>query len=472
MGLSEHDKRNVDAYFSAVKALESALKYDSFSYLAVRHEGDFYLVQAVLQRHVSKPSLPYTLFATENIRAGNCLLKDTGMSPRNLIEALFAGSIKVHDTELKFPGDYANARSTYFAPYWAPALQVQSRVNALQISGAQQATFIRQPALDWELRAAALPYDNLQELANEFQVGQLQGNSPIHVLILAYSAALIDGVSRVQGEKADIGMRLAHGLKKEDAAVGIRVLKQGVVVERRQIVGKDLNWVKMPECNLGTAQIQVPKAAAVQCVATYNGVAQSNLWIADPSTTQNARRAALQAYDSDLGKLTDILNRESFRGTDARDFEAAISWLLWMLGFSVAHLSATRTSDGPDIIATSPGGNFAVIECTTGLLKAENKLANLYERAQAMRKAFDASGNNFVRILPIMVTAKSKQDVAAELEQAEKHGVLVLTRENIENALNRSLVLPNAEQLYAEAEQTVRSALAKYTAQGDLPLPT
>ena len=40
-----------------------------------------------------------------------------------------------------------------------------------------------------------------------------------------------------------------------------------------------------------------------------------------------------------------------------------------------------------------------------------------------------------------------------------------MSRENLEQAVNRTLVLPNAEQLYEEAIKTVESARAKYDAQ-------
>jgi hypothetical protein len=63
-----------------------------------------------------------------------------------------------------------------------------------------------------------------------------------------------------------------------------------------------------------------------------------------------------------------------------------------------------------------------------------------------------------------MTTLRS-EDIAAEREDAERLGVLVLTRENIDNAINRSIVVPNAEQMYAEGLESVRSALAKFSGQ-------
>ena len=55
-----------------------------------------------------------------------------------------------------------------------------------------------------------------------------------------------------------------------------------------------------------------------------------------------------------------------------------MSWLFWMLGFSVLHLGATkRVQDGPDLVATTPTEHYVVVECTTGQVKGESKLERL-----------------------------------------------------------------------------------------------
>jgi hypothetical protein len=51
------------------------------------------------------------------------------------------------------------------------------------------------------------------------------------------------------------------------------------------------------------------------------------------------------------------------------------------------------------------------------------------------------------------------------LDQAEKLGILVLTRENLKLALNQIVLLPRADQLFEEAEQAVQADLDKYRSQ-------
>jgi hypothetical protein len=165
-----------------------------------------------------------------------------------------------------------------------------------------------------------------------------------------------------------------------------------------------------------------------------------------------------------MSKLTELITTER---KDARDFESGISWLFWMLGFSPANIGGTKlTENAADLVLASPGGNIVVIECTTGLLRAENKLANLYERTQKARRSIQALGGSETRVLAIIVTLKFKSDVTAELEQAERHGILVLAREDIESAMRQTRELPNADRFYAEAEDTVETARAQYDETG------
>jgi hypothetical protein len=138
-------------------------------------------------------------------------------------------------------------------------------------------------------------------------------------------------------------------------------------------------------------------AAVVNCVVSYEGIAQSHLWVGDPEKAQNPRRAAYETFDPKLENLKAAIANASVRGQDARQLEPAVAWLIWMLGFSVAHLGGTpKTRDAADLLAVTPAGHFAVIECTTGLLKAENKLGLLHARAAAVRQNLAASGNGSI----------------------------------------------------------------------------
>jgi len=239
---------------------------------------------------------------------------------------------------------------------------------------------------------------------------------------------------------------------QKNVTLGYCVFSQGRVETRSMIKGTAMRWEKTADHQYGSTEIDVPSAAVLHCFASYCGIAQHFAAVSDPTTVQNPKRAVYNIFDSELETLNDFLSKSGARGRDGRDLESGIARLLWMLGFSVAHLGGTsRTQDPPDLVATTPKGDFAVIECTTGLLKADDKLSLLIDRAERVRQGVVASNNQHLRVLPVIISSRTQAEISADIEQAEKLGVLVITRENLEQAITRTLVLPNAEQLYEEA---------------------
>jgi len=232
-----------------------------------------------------------------------------------------------------------------------------------------------------------------------------------------------------------------------------------------------MQWTQTADHQYGGMEIDVPNAAVLQCFVSYCGIAQHFGWVSDPTTMQNPKRAVYNIFDANLEILNDFLSKSGGKGRNARELESGIAWLLWMLGFSVAHLGGTEQMQekAADLIATTSKGDFAVIECTTGLLKADNKLPLLIERAERVRAGVVASNNKHLRVLAAIVTSRTRAEISADIEQAEKLGVLVMSRENLRQAVSRTLVFSNAEQFYEEAIQTVESAKAKYETQAPLP---
>ncbi|MGY3354819.1 hypothetical protein ACVWZK_001482 [Bradyrhizobium sp. GM0.4] len=101
---------------------------------------------------------------------------------------------------------------------------------------------------------------------------------------------------------------------------------------------------------------------------------------------------------------------------------------------------------------------MAVVECTTGLLRADNKLPNLVQRAASVRRQLDQSNNRHVRLLPLIATALTREEVKADIEQAERLGVFVLTKEELNQLVVGSAVPSNPETLFENAERRVRDA--------------
>ena len=469
MSLLPPNQKFVDEFFRAVELLQEGYHNSSFSYVAIKSNDTFVLVQGKLFLNARPSSAPFSHFQSKNVRAGCYSLSDLSSDPRKVVDQLLSGKLATPHGELTFPTSDAGTYGASYIPFHPDALRTQRRISVLQLFGGQP-SLICQPDIDWEIKASDTPYDGLQELMFEYLLGPLT-STPINVEIAAFNIVEVDTLnSKVNGNEAIIRIIATEGADTNKVKIGYRVNNQGRISIRSTIVSKEVKWSSRDGAKHGEVVIEVPAAALVNAVVSYNGIAQHHWWFSDPATSQNARRAVYEAFDTKLEVLKDIFAKAQGRNPEARQLEAAAAWLFWMLGFSVAHFGGTpRMQEAADIIATTPAGHFAVIECTTGLLKAENKLALLHDRTELVRRSLAVSNQGHLRVIPAIVTSKAKDEVKPDMEQAERLGILVITREDFEQVINRTLILPNADRLYEEAERSIRAAQAKYESQPALP---
>ena len=452
--MNDYERKQFDEFFAAIEPNLAGYKHATLSYLALRKGEACQLVQGRLLLHGVPPAIASKHFESESLRAEVCRLDELKLNLKEVIESLLSGKLRTPHTELLFPPEKDRCHSVYFNPFHSDGVPFQQRQMQLHIRGDRRDR-LESPQLDWELKAAATPFDSVQELCAEFSVGSTNGDDAT-VEVIAFNVAAVAVESSVNGTKANLVINLVNGLEREKSSIGYRIIVRNAVVKRGTISGASLSWQNTDAFQRGKSEIEVPAGAVLHCVACYAGRAQHHYWIADPTAAQNPLRAVHHAFDSNLEVLQELISKAQSKGADARDLEVAVAWLLWILGFSATHIGAKpKTSDAPDLIATTPQGHFLVIECTTGILKEDNKLPHLVSRAEKVRQSLAASGNKHLKVLPIIVTTKTREEVKAESDQAHKLGVLVATREVFGELINRSLLFPDANRLYAEAEEAL-----------------
>lgn len=452
VNLSEYNKENISNFFCGIEPISSAYSFNTFSFIGVRQGENFVLCRGRLFLGTSAPQTKIDSFESENFCASHFDLSETSQDSRSFLEQLATGTIDTPTGRLVFPrGDHGDFTTRYI-PFHQEGLQGQNRLDFLSIAGGTVAHIIQQPHADWELKASETPYESLHELSVEFGLGAIQDSFAKIEVIANNVAAVSPKHSTVVGDRAFPAVLVAQGIDKKNVSLGYRVLVGGRVVERSSIRGSKMCWKEYESFQLGEHEIQIPEGAVFHCVVSCSGVAQHHLWLVDSKNAPNSRRAVHNIFDPDLGVLRDFLDRRDVVRQNARDFEIGVSWLLWMLGFSVANLGITnRTRDAVDIVAVTPNGDIAVVECTTGLLKAENKLALLVARTEAVKASLKSSGNAHLSVLPVIVTSKTRDEVRADLKGAKSLGVIVLTREDLDEALNMTLVVRDAQKMFDEA---------------------
>jgi hypothetical protein len=200
-----------------------------------------------------------------------------------------------------------------------------------------------------------------------------------------------------------------------------------------------------------TPLTDVPPSAVVQCFAVFAKRAFHYWWIADDNAPQNVRRGLLQLYDENLAALTETTQKSSRRG-NAKALEASVSALLWMGGMSPVHIGEWGTTDAPDVLGVSPSGNVVAVECTSGGLRSENKLQKLQDRVIEIREQMGRMGKGHMRVLPLLVTTRPRSEVELEIPDFSVRGILVLAREELEEAVRRTSASLNGDETFAELE--------------------
>lgn len=447
----------IDQFAEAIAPWEEAYVCPTFSFFAVQRDGAMLLLQGRLFLQTEVGSIPRRIFKTDGVVAGNIALSDTGLTYREFLDRLVANqAVDTPVGTLTFPVEPSSAPSAIFFPFHQEGIGSGSRLPVLMISGIQRHGLIQQPQIDWELAGALQPYDSLNELLDEFSLGGYRGDFAV-VEVVAHTVAIVDLASKVVGENAEPAMRLAKGADPAKAQLSYRVMLHGNVVERGTLSTGDMAWTDEEHWLRGAGNVKIPSGAVLQCFAQYAGMAHHKGWIADPSLSQNPRRAIFEEFDQGQAVLKDFLFESQRARKDARDFEVGVAWLLWMLGFSVAHAGATqRTSEAADILASTPAGHVAVVECTTGHLKADTKLSRLVARSQTIRKRLDDSGNRHLKLLPVIVTSLGREEVKADLDQAQSLGIVVVSREDLLSALNQTVATCDPEGIFSRALESLR----------------
>lgn len=451
-----HNRQTVDSFFESIRPWQDGYTHISFSYFAVLKNDIYHLLQGVLLLNNRPVRDTDDHFECQAVRAGVFDLTRHGITKEIFIDQIINGEISTPVGKMFLPRQEDQGVSAYFEPISRGGIDTRSRWALLSLTGSQSPSYFNQTELDWMLKSASTPFDSINEIFNEYHLGNYRPDRS-SVDVVAFNVAEIDFSSNVEGVNAKPGIFLAENLDASKAAIGYKVVKGGKVSRRGLIKSESLRWVlERPYWRRGEGDLTIEPGAVLQLFANYDGFVHHDGWVGDSKSFQNARRVILDTFDAGLEVLNDYLFEKNKERKFSRDFEVGVAFLADMLGFSVSHIGGSkRLEDAIDIIATTPRNNIALIECTTGLLNNDNKLSKLIDRSALLRRNLAMSGNDHLRVLPVIVTSKTREDVRADLENAKRLKILVITREDLLAAIGRTVAWQDADQQFEEWERSL-----------------
>jgi len=436
-------------FFDSIRPWQHAYCYSNFSFVALRHEDELVIVAARLRLRAKEHQQELRPeFRSASIRAGEVPLTGSPEAIADWVTTAVSGhQLAVGGHVLTLLQDPATGYSAFhdhpdstFQP-WNP-----SYVDRLVVSGASRWNFLSPKELELEKELQPYGFRSIRDFMREYGF-DLSASDMLSLEIVAEPVARFDAKSLLRGGKARAFMSLALPLSPEEfTLIAVDTETNGGLFRRRLSSG-EISWARSPSDWNGECTVDIPDKATITCRAVYGGSLHDETRLVDSDAFPNFRRTLVELADPGLQRLQGPLANPKSK-QEQNDFEAGVCVLLYMLGFDSVRVGGVKKlSDAADIFSTTPSGETLVVECTTEVLDPRGKLNNLIERVdQARQKLCRGSGGLTPdRIVGVIVIPKMRSELSSDFKVAEKHGILVLCRTEIEEAIERTRLTPNAD---------------------------
>lgn len=455
---SEGGGEALDLFKKQVAPWSVAYSNAGLSYHAVRDGSRLFILHARFFLHVFPTGVPRQEVKFLDQEVGFLTLEELKLDVWEIINHFVSGkALETTRGQIVFPVQEGRSVLTAFHTLHEEGLP-SSRMSLLTLTGAPHARERYSLDQDWGLKSNDPPFNGVDELLIAYRLGRYNGELAF-MEIPAVHVATLDGNSPVSGEVAEPSVFLPRELEASSLSLGVMVHKEGRVIERRILLGSELKWHEIedpPNHQYGRGLVRIPLGASIKCFVSYRGVAQHEGWIGDPGSFPNWRRTAYEWADPGCEVLRDFLFEEKKARKESRDFEVGVASLFWMLGFGVLQLRTKRLEENPDLLITTPFGRMALVECTTGVIDTDDKLAKLLSRSKTMKNKLASTGSAHVDLLPVLVTALPFAEVM-DFDKATKFGIFVMTKEALLAALERCAFPQDADTTFLDQIQALKT---------------
>ncbi|NVK33414.1 MAG: hypothetical protein HWE23_02980 [Rhodobacteraceae bacterium] len=460
--MEDWTENNLKWFFNNIAPLSTAYDEPIFSFLAYCGTEGNQLVSARLLMSPLREVAEDQVVEVGNFLGFKGKVSSLGLDARRLIEALLQFRLPYIDRTilLDSPDNYSSGPSLYRVERGIH--QRERNTLDFQLTSSGLCGNFRMSEDDlWRLRASDTPYFSIQDLLNEVSLGTGQGFE-----ILALAPVAIANSSLIEGTQATVQINTASALDENEVHLGVIVHSGESLLERRHFQSSDMTW-RVSEINpgikVGEVKFEVPKASLIHCYANYGERCYNTYWVIDSSTTQNHLRAVLETFDPEFRKTRQLLD-QGRGGSNSEGHENAVASLMWMLGFSP--INCGKLNEAPDLIGISADGNVLVVECTLGDLKTKrgNKTQNLVDRAKSIREALSKANASFFNCIPVIVSSRSAEDIADDIAECERLGIIAFTRDDLDELLNLTHSRPNSSARFKELQKRIDDQKARLDA--------
>lgn len=445
-----------DKFVTSTSRWKSAYTHAVKSYVAFKTSQGTHLLfgKVRLETASSLPAQAPISFEREHLLAGTTSAEIRADDVERILANAKNGQLEGPQGPLTLAMDQGRDRFDF---YWYPT--GKAFPSTLRVSGARPHSGVNDQELDWEVQTGEIPFASLDELLSMLGLPSWnRGSEATTLQIAAASPASILPTSRIAKGAGVIDLLAAKALDTTKLRLGLQVAGKDAEPERLSTSGREIEWRDRQNSKIASYTITVGDALTVRAFLSHEGILIDECSLSDPQKQPNLGSAVHRVADPNFSLLQKLLLDPGKR--DANEFENAVSLLLNMLGLSAAHYGLMRDfREGPDIIALSPSGNLLVIECTTGFPDVKDKLTKLTGRISRIKTALMEAGHANCEILPMLVTSLPRDEVKANIQNAEELGVAVVCKEELQNALQLVVLRVDGEEIFAKAKKLIPVAV-------------
>lgn len=429
----------VDAFLIAAEAWLCDRYWVDIRYVAERGTAGTNLWQASIYLSPVRPNVDSNFqISTPRLVAGQVQrLVRRRAELLVLLSDAIGGRIDIHDHQLRLRvADYSSEMSLRDRWYSTLHLSMVSDHTVIPLS-------TELSEVDNALRMQELPFDGLVDLCGwlGLQVPGVGAASQIQLRV-APPCDLIFEASSLRQNRFKLTFHAHPTFDTSRMDVAIRVAPGQGLGTRRQVADQ-VRW-RRPRNGLrvGVAEVEAADADSALAMLMIGGTNVRRQWFGDPEKARNSRLLTIQHFDKDLRMVRSAV----FEATESAKFERGVAALLFLLGFTPV---IPLETDSPDIVATTPGGRVVIVECTTRVADFASKVGKLVDRRTSMARAL--TENRHVNPVSAALVCRVPREQIANQDQALRHGVILITSENLVDAFNRIFVLEDPDALLTEA---------------------
>jgi hypothetical protein len=415
-----------------------------FSYLAVRNDKEFLIIDSLL--HVTP--LPPINVKSFSIEAGT-LFAGREIIPSLPKEKILKLLSKAANGQLSANGLNLKLQLTTPSEYYSniPHRDTWYSDLHLQVSG----TKLSPPPIeetianDHALRSGSLPFDGLSDLGLVLQLSdsRVNGQSPKINIHLGPPVDILFGETTLRSNRLRLTLNAHPKFNLEKIGLAIREFP-GHELDTRNQMAQEIVWSRAKNgVRKGMPDVVLKNADSALAMLTIGLRTARRQWFLDPDKALNSRYVSTQLFDKELRQL----RLSVMEPTDSDRFERGIASLLFLLGFSSAIQVETQA---PDIIATTIGGKLALIECTLKISDFPNKLGKLVDRRNALKRTLEANGHA-LNVSAFLICALPRAQVAVDDSQLSQHQVSLLCKEELAQAFDQLRIPKDPDEMLNRA---------------------